>query len=345
MPLTNLRSLSRCCQETSTPKPGGYGIDRDDADSSDRAGQWAQSLESSAAALAETQNSAQEVADRATAYFGNIESLRLLAMQIVQGSADRPGWRAADDVGDDWQMSGSGEGGALLGSHVRVVRADLSAAIGRMKTGAKQATVIEALNALYGGTGRSGRLGVISTDGGVGKQEVEWADVEGWWSVWASRLCAKAQDPGVLDQRRVKMRTKTDKDTRVTTYSIDVFEPNAHDQKMQRIAHSSHRYSEFDALRTELLTAHAREEVAELIAELPFPPKGWGIANLTKEELAERRGGLESWLTTLVKNPLFATGDGDAQLAFQAFIGVPSAQVGRKVHKVQRMKTIAVTDL
>ena len=64
-----------------------------------------------------------------------------------------------------------------------------------MKTSAKQATVIEALNALYGGTGRSGRLGVISTDGGVGKQEVEWADVEGWWSVWASRLCAK--NPGI----------------------------------------------------------------------------------------------------------------------------------------------------
>eukprot|EP01043_Picozoa_sp_COSAG02_P043808 COSAG02_NODE_3850_length_6147_cov_7.419478_6_plen_60_part_00 len=39
------------------------------------------------------------------AYFANIESLRLLALQILKGSPERPGYRAADGVGDDWQIN------------------------------------------------------------------------------------------------------------------------------------------------------------------------------------------------------------------------------------------------
>lgn len=39
------------------------------------------------------------------AYFANVESLRVLALQILQGSPERPGYRAADDVGDDWQIN------------------------------------------------------------------------------------------------------------------------------------------------------------------------------------------------------------------------------------------------
>jgi hypothetical protein len=44
------------------------------------------------------------------------------------------------------------------------------------------------------GSDRSARIGAINP---VMKSEVEWADVESWWSVWASRLSARtAKDPG-----------------------------------------------------------------------------------------------------------------------------------------------------
>ena len=72
---------------------------------------------------------------------------------------------------------GTATAGAGIGAHVNVARDDLSAALGRMKTGAQVKVAQQALDALYGdwGAQRSGRLGVANPDT---KYQVEWADVE-----------------------------------------------------------------------------------------------------------------------------------------------------------------------
>jgi hypothetical protein len=65
--------------------------------------------------------------------------LRLLALQIVQGSNDRAAIRPSygQAAGGDGRTSpgGSSTAGIVIGAHVRVAREDLSAALGRMKTG------------------------------------------------------------------------------------------------------------------------------------------------------------------------------------------------------------------
>ena len=72
---------------------GGGGIKRNAAAASNE--QWAMTMQSSMRELTEEQTSGHLVEERAAAYFANIESLRLLALQIVKGSAERPGYCAA----------------------------------------------------------------------------------------------------------------------------------------------------------------------------------------------------------------------------------------------------------
>lgn len=162
-------------KEESTPRPGGFGIEKEERGT--RNGDAAAQGSALSMAMAVQASNELDVNLRADAYFANIESLRLLALQILQGSKDRPGYRAADDVGDDWQINGGGTAGAGIGAHVNVARDDLSAALGRMKTGAQVKVAQQALDALYGdwGAQRSGRLGVANPDT---KYQVEWADVE-----------------------------------------------------------------------------------------------------------------------------------------------------------------------
>ena len=100
--------------------------------------------------------------------------------------------------------------------------------------------------------------------------------MQSWWSNWAAKLCP-SRSFGVADlgdddidmhentrKRDVKMRSNTDKDSGVTMFTLDVFEPSSHDGKMQRISrHASKRYSEFDKLRSDLMAA-GNENVAAI---------------------------------------------------------------------------------
>ena len=92
------RMLLQIRQKDEPPKlSGGGGIKRNTAAALNE--QWAMTMQSSMRELTEEQTSGHLVEERAAAYFANIESLRLLALQIVKGSAERPGYRAADGVG------------------------------------------------------------------------------------------------------------------------------------------------------------------------------------------------------------------------------------------------------
>lgn len=96
------------------------------------------------------------------------------------------------------------------------------------------------------GSDRSARIGAMNPDV---KSEVEWVDVECWWSVWASRLSARtAKDPGetqyasnclfvwlgskdkfcmagILRQRQVKLQAEPDRSTGVTIFAVEIMEP------------------------------------------------------------------------------------------------------------------------
>ena len=330
------RMLLQIRQKDEPPKlSGGGGIKRNTAAALNE--QWAMTMQSSMRELTEEQTSGHLVEERAAAYFANIESLRLLALRIVKGSAERPGYRAADGVGDDWQID-AGSDGATLGPHVCIARADLSAAIGRLNAGVAQQTVIEALNALYGSE-RSARIGALNPGS---KSEVEWAEVECWWSAWASRLFARtAQDPQILRQRRVKLQTETDRSSGVTFFVIEIMEPSSHDKTLHCTASASHRYSEFAALRAELIAASGGE-VAAIVGRLPFPPKTWGVSSLTEAELEERRAALQDWLRSLVTDPRVALENGSSHQLIRRFLDGRGA-VRQNVKA--RMKTITTTDL
>ena len=322
-------------KEESLKLSGNDNIKRNDAAALNE--KWAMTMQSSINALMEEQTSGHLVEERAAAYFANIESLRLLALQIIKGSPERPGFRAADGVGDDWQIHAGSEG-ATLGPHVCIARADLSAAIGRMNTGVAQQTVIEALNALYG-SDRSARIGALNPDS---KSEVEWAEVECWWSAWASRLFARtAKDPQIVRQRKVELQTKTDRSSGVTFFEIEIVEPSSHDKTLHCTAKISHRYSEFVALRSELIAASGGE-VATIVGRLPFPPKTWGVSSLTDAELEERRAGLEDWLKSLVTDPRVALDNDSSHEMIRRFLdGYGPVRQNVKA----RMKTITTTDL
>ena len=242
---------------------------------------------------------AKEVEQRAAAYFANIESLRLLAKEVG------------------------------LSADGRVTRTALSAAIGRLRGGVDPAVIASALDALPWGTAQPERAEDVA----------DWADVEVWWSSWASKLCV-AETP--CRKIRIKSRFKGEGSTGHVCYTIDVVDPEVATGRMVRVCGAEHRFSEFDALRQAMLADAVTEP---FVTAAEFPPKTWLGADLTPAELVERsarlsqsrsclqgaeialclvcrRTMLGAWLTELLTGPLSKLKepcDGVAKL--HAFVG------------------------